>query len=46
MQLDMLAKAGADFTMPVKINGAFGTAVDSAYRSFKQVTIQNTANNS
>lgn len=36
----MLAKAGADFTMPIKVNGAVGTAVDSAYHSFNQVTIQ------
>ncbi|XP_075901698.1 ankyrin repeat and MYND domain-containing protein 1-like [Nelusetta ayraudi] len=34
--LDMLAKAGADCTMPIKVNGAMGTAVDSAYHSFNQ----------
>lgn len=34
----MLAKAGADITMPVMVDGAVGTAVDSAYYSFNQVT--------
>lgn len=36
----MLAKAGADFTMAVKVNGAVGTAIDSAYHSFNQVMVQ------
>lgn len=38
----MLAKAGADIMMPVMVDGAVGTAVDSAYYSFNQVTSQET----
>lgn len=38
----MLAKAGADITMPVMVDGAVGTAVDSAYYSFNQVTSKET----
>lgn len=36
----MLAKAGADIMMPVMVDGAVGTAVDSAYYCFNQVTQQ------
>ncbi|XP_075901578.1 ankyrin repeat and MYND domain-containing protein 1-like isoform X2 [Nelusetta ayraudi] len=34
--LDMLAKAGADIMMPIMVDGAVGTAVDSAYYCFNQ----------
>ncbi|XP_039985031.1 ankyrin repeat and MYND domain-containing protein 1 [Xiphias gladius] len=34
--LDMLAKAGADISMPVKVGDAVGTAVDYAHHSFNQ----------
>lgn len=33
----MLAKAGADIMMPIMVDGAVGTAVDSAYYCFNQV---------
>lgn len=38
MQLDMLAKAGADILMPVTVGDVVGTAVDYAHYSFNQVT--------
>ncbi|XP_044218554.1 ankyrin repeat and MYND domain-containing protein 1 isoform X1 [Thunnus albacares] len=34
--LDMLAKAGADILMPVRVGDVVGTAVDYAYHSFNQ----------
>ncbi|KAF7660952.1 hypothetical protein LDENG_00272190 [Lucifuga dentata] len=34
--LDMLANAGANILMPIKVGGAVGTAVDYAYYSFNQ----------
>ncbi|XP_074524547.1 ankyrin repeat and MYND domain-containing protein 1 [Halichoeres trimaculatus] len=34
--LDMLAKAGADFLMPVKVGEVVGNAVDYAHHSFNQ----------
>ncbi|XP_029938420.1 ankyrin repeat and MYND domain-containing protein 1 [Salarias fasciatus] len=41
--LKMLAKAGADFLMPVKVGEDMGTVIDYAHHSFKQdVRIANT----